>query len=111
MTRVILTNKQTGQELPEAELVYETGASLHIRFDGAADANAFYRDEWDYREVHQFRNGDVLRRKDRDDIYVRYMYVVDTYEPSGQWLEINSDGSTHVYANPSALNNPDWEVV
>lgn len=111
MTRVILTNKQTGQELPEAELVYETGASLHIRFDGAADANAFYRDEWDYREVRTFRNGDVLRRKDRASHYVRFMYVVETYEPSGQWLEIHSNGSTFIHANPAALNNPEWEIV
>lgn len=111
MTRVILTNKQTGQELPEAELVYESSTGLDIRFDGASYPNVFSRNEWDYREVRVFRNGDVLRRKDRDDTYVQYMYVVDTFGRGGQWLKINSDGSTHVHANPSALNNPEWELV
>jgi hypothetical protein len=112
MTRVILTNKQTGQELPEAELVNGPGGFLNIRFDGAVRHNTFFRNEWNYREVRAFRNGDVLRRKDRDDIYVRYMYVVETYEPSGHWLEVNSDGTTYVHAtNPSALNSPEWELV
>lgn len=111
MTRVILTNKQTGQELPEAELVNESSTTWGIRFDGAVSHNVFSRNEWDYREVRQFRNGDVLRRKDRDDTYVRYMYVVGPFEPSGQWLEVNSDGTTYVHVNPAALNNPEWELV
>lgn len=112
MIRVILTNKQTGQELPEAELVrtYER-SGWEIRFDGASDANWFSNDDWDYREVRTFRNGDVLRRKDRDDKYVRYMYVTETYAPGGRWLKINSDGSTYAKARPAALNDPEWELV
>lgn len=111
MTRVILTNKQTGQELPEAELVYESSTAWDIQFDGAAYRNIFRIEEWDVREVHTFRNGDVLRRKDRDSAYVRYVYVVKMYEPSGRWLEVDSYGSVSHHANPAALNNPDWELV
>lgn len=111
MTRVILTNKQTGQELPEAELVSKASDSIEIRFDGSVFHNGFFLSEWDYREVRTFRNGDVLRRKDRSDKYVRFMYVVEAFETDGRWLEIGPDGSTHVHANPAALNNPEWELV
>lgn len=112
MTRVILTNKQTGQELPEAELVSGSSTTLAIQFDGASYPNVFSPNEWNYREVRAFRNGDVLRRKDRDDTYVQYMYVTEVGGECGRWLKVDSDGSTHLHhVNPSVLNNPKWELV
>jgi hypothetical protein len=111
VTRVILTNRQTGQELPEAALRHDSGVSLHIWFDGTTRANVFYSDEWNYREVRAFRNGDVLRRRDRDDVYVQYMYVTEVDGTGGRWLNINSDGLTQAYANPAVLNDPEWELV
>jgi len=111
VTRVILTNKKTGQELPEAELVSKASNAIEIRFDGTTHANAFDLPEWDYREVRTFRNGDVLRRKDRDDLRVRYMFVVNVHDSNGRWLSISADGSTHDVPNPSVLNDPEWELV
>jgi len=111
VTRVILTNKKTGQSLPGVELVSTAFDVIEIRFDGTIYTNAFNPNEWDYREVRTFRNGDVLRRKDRDDLSVRYMFVVNVHDSNGRWLSISADGSTHDVPNPSVLNDPEWELV
>lgn len=108
MTRVILTNKETGQELPEAEVVWKTSKSIEIRFDGTTFTNSFPIKEWDVREVRTFRNGDVLRRKDRSEHFVFYVYT-----ESG-WGYVNWDqrGLTLTRDEPSIyLNNPEWELV
>lgn len=110
MTRVILTNKKTGQGLPEAELVHEFSNSLHIRFDGAARPNVFSRNEWDYREVRAFRNGDVLRRKDRSENFGFYVYT------GSGWAFVNwgCEGisvSPIPEEKPAPLDDPEWGLV
>lgn len=110
MTRVILTNKQTGQELPEAELVCKSSTTLDIQFDGAADPNMFYRNEWDYREVRTFRNGDVLRRKDRSEFCGFYVYT-DAGWGFVNWGVAPTSITVKPVESSGFLNDPEWDLV
>lgn len=49
--RVVLTNKKTGQKLPEATLDDRSPVWVEICFDGAADCNGFRVSEWDIEYV------------------------------------------------------------
>lgn len=49
--RVVLTNKKTGQKLPEATLRDRTSSWVDILFDGAVDRNGFRASEWDIEYV------------------------------------------------------------
>jgi hypothetical protein len=109
VTRVILTNKKTGQTLPEAELVRNEDETFVIQFDASTTSNAFDAGDWDAKIVREFRNGDVIRRVDRSRRYVVYIYF------NGTWYEIDDDGPKALPhgVNPSAelFDNPDWELV
>lgn len=109
MTRVILTNKKTGQELPEAELGAVGGGSIEVRFDGTHWTNTFAAINWEYREVRQFRNGDVLRRKDRGDFSGFYVYT----ESGWGFVNWNEQGPTLIPRDEpiGCLESPEWEVV
>jgi hypothetical protein len=49
--RVVLTNKKTGQKLPEATLRNRTPSWVYIQFDGAEECNGFRVSEWDIEDV------------------------------------------------------------
>lgn len=110
MTRVILTNKQTGQTLPEAELVADESAyNYEVRFDGVnLNTNYFAKEYWNATIVRKFRNGDVLRRKDRNPKYAPAILV------DGAWFMVFRNGETASFRLSEVqdkLTNPDWEVV
>lgn len=44
--RVILTNKETGQVLPEAALIQVDPISIVVRFDKSSTHNVFERADW-----------------------------------------------------------------
>jgi hypothetical protein len=49
--RVVLTNKKTGQKLPEATLRSRDHDWVYIQFDGAVERNGFRVPEWDIEDV------------------------------------------------------------
>lgn len=96
MTRVILTNKKTGQALPEANLIAlaepddEGPWSYHIiQFDGDDnEEQEFSSKSWDLKEVAPSAvYGDVYRRVDREDSHAGY--VVAVHLGTFGWHEIN----------------------
>ena len=54
--RVVLTNKETGQKLPEAEYRYLSskiyvGSKVYVLFDGSSKRNGFLLHDWTIEKV------------------------------------------------------------
>lgn len=103
--RVILTNKETGQVLPEATLLGETPAPFEVQFDGTELPNCFDIAEWTATYPRTFREADVLRRKDRDPKYGGLIFN------EGHWWFGDSPSGHHDDTAKILLDNPEWEVV
>lgn len=124
MTRVILTNKKTGQALPEANLIAlaepddEGPWSYHIiQFDGDAnEEQEFSSKNWDLREVTPPAvYGDVYRRVDRADSHAEF--VIAVHLGTFGWHEINPIARQINPINQASLDryvggaDGKWELV
>lgn len=105
--RIILTNKETGQVLPEATLLTDGPFAFAVQFDGTKNTvNGFQVTEWTATYPRTFRNGTVVRPIDPNSA------AAAVYYQDGNWYFLGDDATSlgPDFAG-SLLELDSWEVV